>query len=98
MYLWTKPGTVQDANVDQPLDGLPYDGKLTMVESGVLNRHVVEIVPMTPDKIDLEELNSRKFDTSTGFAGPADVAVPDLTLERGTSNGSHVSDKTHETL
>jgi len=43
-----------------------------MVESGVLNRHVVEIAPMTPDKMDLEELNSRKFDTSTGFAGPVD--------------------------
>ena len=98
MYLWAKRGTVQDANVDQPLNGLPYDGKSTMVEPGVLNKHVVEIVPMTPDKIDLEELRNRKVDTSTGFAGPIDVAIPDLTLERGTSNGSHVSEKTHETL
>ena len=98
VYLWAKRGTVQDANVDQPLNGLPYDGKSTMVESGVLNRHVVEIVPMTPDKIDLEELNGRKFDTSTGFTGPEDVAVPELSLERGTSISSHVSNKTHETL
>ena len=88
VFLWAKRGTIQDANVDQPLNGLPYDGKSTMVESGVLNRHVVEIVPMTPDKIDLEELDSRKFDTSTGFAGPADVAVPDVALERGTLNSS----------
>ena len=27
VYLWAKRGIVQDANVDQPLNGLPYDGQ-----------------------------------------------------------------------
>ena len=99
VYLWAKRGIVQDANVDQPLKGLPYDGQSTMVESGQLNRHIVEIVPMAPERINLDELNNRKFDIRTDFAKPADPDIPDDTSsedgvasaseqERGNSNVS----------
>ena len=70
-----------------------------MVESGHLNRHVVKIVPMAPERINLDELNNRKFDIRTDFAEPVDVDVPDDTsnvdgaasasgLEDGDASGS----------
>ena len=82
MYLWAKRGIVQDANVDQPLNGLACDGQSTMVELGQLNRHVVEIVPMATERINLEELNNRKFDIRTDFAEPTDPDIPDDTSNR----------------
>ena len=80
-----------------------------MVESGHLNRHVVKIVPMAPNRINLEELNNRMFDTSTGFAEPADPEIPDDTsngdgtmtasgLERRTSESSQASNGTRALL
>ena len=94
VYLWAKRGIVQDANVDQPLKGLPYDGESTMVESGHLNRHVVEIVPMAPERINLDELEQRKFDIRTDFAEPVDVDVPDDTSNvDGAASASGLDDE-----
>ena len=65
--LWVKRGQVQDQGVDQPNNGLPYNGTRTTVESGILNHHIVRLKPMTPEAIDLDELNKLKFDVATGF-------------------------------
>ena len=65
--IWVKRGQVQDQGVDQPNNGLPYNAARATVESGILNHHIVRLEPMTPEAIDLDELNNLKFNVSTGF-------------------------------
>ena len=67
IVLWVKRGVVMDQGVDQPNNGLPYNAARTTVQSGNLNHHIVRIIPMNPERIDLERLQAIKFDVTAGF-------------------------------
>ena len=64
---WAKRGEVQDQGVDQPNNGLPHNASRTMVQSGTLNHHVTRVDPMRPESVNIEYLNSLKFDIVEGF-------------------------------
>ena len=65
--LWVKHGRVQDQGVNQPNNGLAYNVARATVESGILNRHIVSLEPMTPEAIGSDALNNLKFNVATGF-------------------------------
>lgn len=65
--MWVKRGEVLDQGVDQPNNGLPYNAPRTMVESGNLNHHIVRLIPMHPVQIEMERINTMKFNSVTGF-------------------------------
>ena len=67
VMLWVKRGEVLDQGVDQPNNGLPYNAAHTTVQSGILNHHITRMEPMTPESINVEQLNELKFHVSTGF-------------------------------
>eukprot|EP00957_Ditylum_brightwellii_P055945 4239416-Ditylum_brightwellii.AAC.1 len=65
--LWVKRGEVLDQGVDQPNNGLPYNAARTTVKLGNLNHHIVRVIPMKPEVLDIGYLNDLKFDVNTGF-------------------------------
>ena len=67
VILWVKRGEVLDQGVDQPNNGLPYNAESTKVESGNLNHHIVKLLPMHPEDIDMTVFNSLKFNVETGL-------------------------------
>ena len=67
LFMWVKRGELLDQGVDQPGGELPHNVVRTTVESGTLNYHITWMEPMTPQGINLDQLDPLKFDVSNGF-------------------------------
>ena len=64
---WVRRGEVQDQGVDQPSNGLPHNAARVMVQSGTINHHITRLDAMTPELIDMVQLNRMKFNVIDGF-------------------------------
>lgn len=64
--LWVKHGQVQYQGENQPNNIPPYNAARSTVKSGISNHHITRLEPMTPEAIDLDTLNSIKFNVTTG--------------------------------